>query len=350
MPNIKQIRIIAPSSAPLNTTDLPGILEKIKNFLHGWGVEAKITENIFGKDENFPSFANTDEQRFAELKNALNDPDVDVIWCLRGGYGVIRLLPELQKMAKPSKPKLVIGFSDITLLLIFLQQEWGWDVIHGPVAFQGAFAKVSSEDLEKLRDLIFGNISSISIEDLTPINKVAEQAQEINASIIGGNLTLISRIFGTSFQMNCAGKILLLEDVGEPFRKVDGIFEQFFLQKNFEDNLPAAVIIGDISADKPEEIPEINASIQRFAAKLAGKNIPVLHCLNIGHGKSNHPLPMGPKAILKLGDKPQLSVNWVKKNDEKLITSNYPSFKFSSEQTKNVNEEEITTSSIELKK
>lgn len=155
---------------------------------------------------------------------------------------------------------------------------------------------------------MFGEKTETIVDDLTPLNKSAKQQRKIASTIVGGNLTLVSRMIETPL-IDIRGKILLLEEVDEPFRKVDGIIQQFKLAGYFQnDNAPIAVLLGKFSASEPIEETQVNNCLERFAKELDEDNVPVLQCLNIGHGEKNHPIPLGTNAILQLGEKSFLTV------------------------------------------
>ena len=304
------IQIIAPSS----TTSSPKEdLKQAKEFLESWGLRVKISDLIFGENKSFPSLANSDTNRFEDLKNALLDPEVKAIWCIRGGYGAIRLIKQLRELVQPKNQfsKLFIGFSDITLLHIYLRQVWCWNTVHSFSLTQAIKNTVATEDIEKLRQLIFGGINQITINDLIPMNESATKEMRIESEITGGNLTLLSRSLSrkkVSEQFLISDRIVVLEDIEEPFRKVDGILQQLMLDDFFDTYKPAAIILGDFSINNTFEQNQVENALKEFALQLDTKKIPVLRCLNIGHGQSNHPLPFGPKATLDLGANPTLSI------------------------------------------
>ena len=304
------IQVIAPSSKTPNPDE---DLIQARKFLDHWGLQVRISDCIFGEDRNFPNLANTDACRFEDLKNSLIAPEVKAIWCIRGGYGAIRLIKSLRQLPQPSNQpaKLFIGFSDIILLHIYLRQVWDWNTIHSFSLTQAMHNAIAPDDVEKLRQLIFGEKRKTVLDDLTPMNNCASKKLHIESEVTGGNLTLLSRTLNrenVSEQFLTSGRIVVMEDIDEPFRKVDGILQQLALDNFFITYKPAAVILGDFSINNPSEQNQVDNALAEFALQLESQKIPVLRCLNIGHGRSNHPLPFGPKAKLSLGKKPMLSI------------------------------------------
>ena len=155
--------------------------------------------------------AGSDARRFDELWAALADPDIRAVFCARGGYGATRLLSRLSGRAPPGAPKPLIGFSDITALHLWLQAH-GRRSIHGPVLTQlGRLAAATAERLFAL--LESARPAPALVGTATYVAGVAEGA------LLGGNLSVLSRMLGTPFMPALDGAILLLEDQGErPYR------------------------------------------------------------------------------------------------------------------------------------
>ncbi|MGB6976624.1 MAG: LD-carboxypeptidase [Gammaproteobacteria bacterium] len=299
------VQIIAPSSKPLNPEQG---CEKIRKLLRSWKLEPLISNKIFGTAPGLPELANSDDKRFADLRDAILNPEVKAIWCLRGGYGTIRLLPYLQDyFHKAPQVKLFIGYSDITLLHHYFQQQWKWSTVHAAGALQVAENRVAKADSMILRRLIFGQTSATTIQDLVPLNATAHSQGTVRSTLMGGNLTLINRMLGTPYTFQVKNKILVLEDIDEPFRKIDGILQQLKLAGYWTaKQKPAAIILGDFSIKQPLQQQEVNTSLEQFAQELDIYRIPVLRCIAIGHGAHNHPLPLATKTTLTLGKKPLL--------------------------------------------
>lgn len=288
------VDVIAPAS---QVTD-KAILEKVKTLFSSWQLTPQISPNLFGPDL---LCANSDEQRFQQLKNALLNPNSDAIWCLRGGYGSTRLIPSLLKLTSPKKCKLFIGFSDITALHLFLQQKWHWQTLHGPTLNQVTHHVIPPENIIELKKIIFEQLPEL-IYFLNPYQK-SNSLDLIQAPITGGSLSLVQTSLGTEWQIETKEKILFLEDVNEPAYRIDRMLQQ--LQQSGILNYIKALLFGDFTfAIKPEEEKKIQKVLERFAME---QNFPVLRCTGIGHGKHNRCLPFGIPALLDL-TKNQLSI------------------------------------------
>lgn len=271
---------------------LPEEVEGAKNFLKQWGLVPRIPADLIGK--HF-IHANSDEKRFSHLKAAINSSDSKVIWCLRGGYGSNRLLPLLAKMKKPRHEKNLIGISDITSLHTFVNQEWGWKTLHGPLLDRLGKGQVPTSIQKELKALVFGAQDHISFKKLKALNSAALNLKKIKTSVVGGNLTVIQGSIGTPWQINIKGRLLFVEDIGERGYRFDRIFEQMRQAGMFK--ACQGLILGDfIGGVEPKTGKDnFNLVFKRWAADL---EIPVFTGFEAGHGMIQRPVPLGTEAIL----------------------------------------------------
>lgn len=271
------------------------VLQQVAELLSSWNLDSNIPPNILGEDL---LCANSDEVRFALLKEALYS-DSKAIWCLRGGYGSMRLIPKLEQLTPPKTPKLFLGFSDITALHIFLQQKWGWQTFHTASVQQVVMNLVDSNSSEQVKDLLLGKLKKIEFTGLVPLNNAAKAMIKITAPIVGGNLTLVECSLATSWQLTTRQKILFLEDVNMPAYQIDRSLVHLQQAGLFDE--VKALLLGDfIGRDQERDAELIEKVLHRFANDLS---VPVLKIANIGHGNRNYVLPLGMPATLKLAEK-----------------------------------------------
>lgn len=283
------VDVVAPSSKCH-----PSVLEKMRILLQTWELECHIPTDLFGDSL---LYANTDVMRFEHLKNALFNPKSKAVWCLLGGFGSTKLIPMLSKMKPPLHSKLFIGFSDITALHIFLQDQWGWSTIHGPSGYQASLNKVSNESINLLKKILFHADPKLKYEQLTPLNKPAEHNTVINAPLIGGNLHLIQASLGTSWQICARNKILFIEEVNERAYRVDRALEHVS-QAGILEQIKA-ILFGDF-IDKGE--PDGNFLVKDIIYEFASRySFPVLQIKNVGHGSVNNPILLGSMTKLITG-------------------------------------------------
>jgi muramoyltetrapeptide carboxypeptidase len=276
----------------------PDSLIQIKTLLKNWQLNPRISPDLLGTDL---LCANTDENRFKQLQDALLNTESSAVWCLRGGYGCTRLIPELLKLNAPKTNKLFIGFSDITTLHVFLQQKWHWQTLHGPSINQVAHDRIDVTSIQELKKLIFGKLDQL-LFSLVPLNH-KNHATPIKAAITGGTLTLIQTSLGTPWQIDANDKILFLEEVNESAYRIDRMLQH--VQQSGILQQVKAILFGDfIPPQENKETTLIQSVLTRFANE---QRVPVLHIPGVGHGKTNRSLPLGSHTELSL-DKKQLTI------------------------------------------
>lgn len=292
------VDIIAPASySPL---------EKFQNgidWLKHIGLKPNVPDDII-KPDLF--FAAPLEIQFQHLKEAIYS-DSKAIWCLRGGYGSMRLIPLLQKLRPPKNPKLFMGFSDITSLHLFFSQNWGWPVIHGRTISQLSIEQEKTADRTFLKDMIFGRQKKKTFRNLIPLNKHASLVKSISGTISGGNLRIIQSSLGTTWEVKPKGKILFIEDVSERGYSLDRMFEQLIQAKLFNNRLKA-VIFGDFTDGKEKNGNDLTReALLRFASRVP---YPVLMGFPAGHGEVNYPIPFNVECDLTLGKRASITCNY----------------------------------------
>lgn len=294
------VDIIAPASATPRS-EQEKTLHAIRELLLAWNLKPNIPENIWGDDL---LCANSDKIRYQQLADALSNSKSKAVWCLRGGYGAMRLLPLLNELPQPSQQKIFIGMSDITCLHLFLQQEWQWPSLHCFSATQASLQRVADENIVELKNILFGSQKNCEFSNLIPLNNAALQTKIINTKITGGNLTLVQCSIGTAWQAQTHQKILFLEEVSERGYRVDRTLQQLTQAGVFQN--VSAVILGDFTeGNEPDGSNLIVPVLKRFAQE---NNFPVFNCPGIGHAKFNRPLPLGFSSVLQCGNKPSLHI------------------------------------------
>ena len=252
-----------------------------------------IPDDIFA--ERHPLFSTKDERRFQFLKDAINRKESKAIWCLRGGYGCIRLLPALSKLKKPKKPKLLIGLSDISTLHNFFNQKWKWPTLHGPML--GTFAGRSPEERKEILDVIFGRIDEVRFPGLIPMNIAAMKDKKITGPVTGGNLMTIQSSQGTKSEFHAKNAIVFLEEVSERGYRVDRLFVS--LQQSGYFAKAKAVVFGDfLGGNEPDGQNFVGDVLNQFAYE---SKIPVFRGLPSGHGPLRRTVPFATKAVLDMG-------------------------------------------------
>lgn len=267
------------------------VLRQAEEFLKSWDLVPRTPKNLLKKTL---LFSNTDEARTEHFKAALKS-DSKVIWCLRGGYGSLRLLPELAKMNRPKTPKLLIGISDVTSLNVFLNEKWKWPVLHGPLLDRFAKKQVPDFIYKETKKLVFGQQNSILFKSLKPLNARAKKVKSISGSVIGGNLVTLQSAIGTPFDFSLSGKFLFIEELGERGYRIDRILTHLEQVNRFKGC--KGVLLGHfIGGNEPDGKNYVKSVLQAWAQKT---QVPVFSGVESGHDVKLRPLPLGTRAVLK---------------------------------------------------
>lgn len=241
------------------------------------GFEIKYSPLIF-QQEGY--LAGTDEVRAQVIREALMDDEVQVLLCVRGGYGTLRTLQYLDSGLFRSFPKIMIGFSDVTALLNHAFSAGNLITFHGPMLT--GLKDLSEESFSHfLRLMTKGEPFKLAPRNREIINKGCAQGR-----LIGGNLTTLVHTLGTPFEPSWDGRILFLEDAGERLYRIDRLFTQ--LRHAGRLSRVSGIVLGQFT-DGAEE-----AEVWEFAHKnLRDLEIPIVGGFPFGHGKDNMTMPVG---------------------------------------------------------
>ncbi|EGH13999.1 muramoyltetrapeptide carboxypeptidase, partial [Pseudomonas savastanoi pv. glycinea str. race 4] len=193
----------------------PGKIDAAVAVLKGWGLRPRVYPHALGK---YSFYSGTDEERLADLNAALADPEIRAVICNRGGYGVQRIVQQVDMDAVRRDSKLVTGFSDITALHGALWNHARLATIHGPVASQlergGLFVSGMHHVLMSTEPVL------LKADHASPTAKV-RTGGSAQGLLLGGNLCILDTSVGTPFMPDMTGAILLIEEVNEPAYRVD---------------------------------------------------------------------------------------------------------------------------------
>lgn len=270
-------------------------LKKICEYIESIGLVPRVHEEFLMGDIICSAPA---ESRFKQLKEALYSDDSKAIWCVKGGSGSPQLIPLLAELEPPKKEKLFIAFSDITSIHFFLNQNWGWKTVHGPILWQIARKRIDKQSIDQIENLIFGRDIKNEFEIKLISKNFKPQAYDCEA-LIGGNLKLVQCSIGTIWKIQPENKILLFEDINEKPYQLDRILTHI-KQSNLVDGA-TAIIFGDFEGgDEEMDMPLIEQVLQRFADSV---NIPVYRTTGIGHTETNYAVWFGTKVKISVDSK-----------------------------------------------
>jgi muramoyltetrapeptide carboxypeptidase len=250
--------------------------------LASMGFRTLVPDELFEKNRYL---AGSDEHRAKLVTQVFQDPGVDAIVCARGGFGCLRILPLLDFGVMRTNPKVFIGHSDISALLVAITAKTGLVTFHGPLV------TTLAEAPEFTRQSLLAAISSDTHLKVTSGKGVTIKAGRAQGPVIGGNLTTLCHLLGTPFEPRFENHILLLEDRGEAHYRIDRMLFQMKLAGCLEGI--AGLILGSF-----EECGALDGIFQIFEEHFRDLNVPILAGLDVGHGKQNMTIPFGIDATL----------------------------------------------------
>jgi muramoyltetrapeptide carboxypeptidase len=265
-------------------------LQPAIDLLHSWGLEVVIGSTI-GLDDH--QLAGTDAQRTADFQTQIDNPNIKAIWCVRGGYGTVRMLDDLNFTKFKQHPKWVIGFSDITVLHNHLN-TMGFKSIHGIVPI--SVEKTAPESIETLRIALFGEKLTYEVDPF-PMNRFGKASGEL----VGGNLSILYSLLGSKSAINCTDKILFIEDLDEYLYHIDRMMMN--LKRNGCLESIKGIVVGGMVKMKDNDIPWGKDALQIIEDVTKKYNIPVLYNFPAGHVHDNRALIMGNKVSMDVNDK-----------------------------------------------
>jgi muramoyltetrapeptide carboxypeptidase len=271
----QDIGIIAPAG-PVNPDTLRSGIE----ILIGLGFKPVLGSHLYNEEGYL---AGDDISRLEDIHEMIGNKEIKAIFCARGGYGCTRLLEKLDYSLIRRNPKIIMGFSDITALLISIWGKTGLITFHGPLV--AGLKNDSKSNAKHVVDLLGGEGGlSIGLESAD-----AFSAGEAEGILVGGNLSLIIHLIGTSYLPSLDGSILFLEEKGEAPYRLDRMLTHLH-QSGMIKNIKGLIIGSLVECGGKKEIEQV---LNNCCSDL---NIPIVYGGPFGHGDKNMVLPVGVKA------------------------------------------------------
>ena len=275
--------------APASPVEQAALLQGV-TYLNAMGFRTKISNLIFSR---YHYFAGSHQERAMELNRLFADPDVDAIFCARGGYGSVHLLTYLDSAIIRSNPKIFLGYSDVTVLLQYLERQTEMVCFHGPMVAREFGSGAAGFNEGNLLDCIARRSGELKISapGLESLRSGTAKGQ-----LTGGCLSLIVSMLGTSYEIDTSEKILFLEDVNTRPYQIDRMLMQLKLAGKF--SRIRGLVFGKMlncnqNSDGEYRLQEIISDI------LSDFHFPILYGLPSGHAQSNSlTLPMGVQVTL----------------------------------------------------
>jgi muramoyltetrapeptide carboxypeptidase len=250
--------------------------------LQSMGFQTRVPDEVYDRSGYL---AGSDAQRARLVNQLFEEPGVQAIICARGGFGCLRMLPLVDFDIISTYPKIFVGFSDITALLVAITRRSGLVTFHGPMVTPLATAP------ELTRCSLSAAITSDTPLAIAPAAGVVLQAGRATGPVVGGNLATLCHLLGTPFEAGFEDHILLLEDCGEAPYRIDRMLSQMKLAGSFKG-------IGGIILGSFKDCGNLDEIYRIFQDRFQDMLIPILAGFEVGHGRLNLTIPVGMTATL----------------------------------------------------
>lgn len=280
-----KVAVVAPSSGTLE----PSLLERGVRLLEGWGLEVTVMPNV----RSIRGYlAGEDHLRAADLVQALSDDSFDAVWCARGGYGAMRTVAALSDdmlgALEGAKPKVFVGYSDVTVLHALVARSLGWVSFYGPTVT--SLGRASSYTLDALRAAVFdaGPFEIGANPDDDWVTTFVEGTA--TGRLRGGCLALLAALVGTPLQVDFGGAVAFFEDVDESPARIDRFLSQLLAAGCFDGC--RGIVIGEHIDIEVAGGASLGLE-QVFEDLLAPLGVPCCYGLPLGHGRHLATVPLG---------------------------------------------------------
>ncbi len=256
-----------------------------REIIEGLGYKVKYAPNLFAEQNQF---AGTDEQRIADMRTLLEDTEVKAIICARGGYGTTRIVDRIDWSLLEKQPKWICGFSDVTAILCHLH-NLGMESIHSIMAAQFDFQQ---EERKRSIESLFALLRGEPFKMETPAHPF-NRPGEATGELVGGNLSILNNLIGTSSNPSYEGKILFMEDLDEYLYHIDRMMVH--LKRCGKLEKLAGLVVGQMSDMNDNPIPFGKTAYEIIQEHVAEYSFPVAFGCPVGHEPLNLAVPAGRK-------------------------------------------------------
>jgi muramoyltetrapeptide carboxypeptidase len=270
-----KIGVVAPAGCVDGESLLAGV-----EMIRSEGFEVELSPGIH---ERKGYLAGDGERRATELLSFFYRSDIDAIFCARGGFGSIQLLPYLAKAEGSLPAKIFVGYSDITILLNWLLQSRSMVTFHAPMVAMETGRELSERSRNHFWRTLKGEIKAWTVS----LGEIVRPGRA-EGEMLGGCLSILVTTLGTPYEIDTTGKLLFLEDVGERPYRIERMLTHLKLAGKF-DHL-AGLVFGDFTmceGEGPRDVRQIIAELFHEAP------YPVMTGMAAGHGQENLTLPFG---------------------------------------------------------
>ncbi len=258
--------------------------------LKQWGYQVLVGKTL---GSQFHYFSGTDAERLNDLQQMLDNPEVKAILCGRGGYGMSRIIDQLDFKQFRKHPKWLIGFSDITVLHGHVYSRFNIASLHSPMAAAFNDGEYEKEFVQSLRKALQGKRANYSCAA-----HAFNRTGKTEGKLVGGNLSLLAHLVGSKSSFKTKGKILFIEDVGEYIYNVDRMMIQL-KRSGMLDGL-AGLIVGSFTEMKDTTVPFGTETLSVILEHVKEYEYPVCFDFPVSHDRNNYALKIGVKYSLQV--------------------------------------------------
>ena len=272
-------------------------LQPLILLLKAWGLKYVLGKTI---DTASNQFAGDDATRVLDFQTMLDDSKVKAIWCARGGYGTVRIIDQLDFSAFIKNPKWIIGYSDVTVLHSHIH-NFGIETLHSNMAID---IDTKTEDTRSsIKKVLFGKDYKISLASGNSLNR----GGDASGQLIGGNLSIIYSLIGSSSGLITKGKILFIEDLDEMLYHIDRMMQS--LKRSGALEKIKGLVVGGMNDMKDNTIPFGKTAEEIILDAVFEYNYPVCFDFPSGHINDNRALILGRETHLKV-DKNEVTLGF----------------------------------------
>jgi muramoyltetrapeptide carboxypeptidase len=260
--------------------------------IESWGLKVELGKNLFKEDHQF---AGTEILRAEDFQYMLDNPEIKAILCARGGYGTIKIIKHLLFDKYLKNPKWIVGYSDITALHAYLNQHLGVKSIHGIMPFNINPENKNSRAVESLKEILFGQLAEVSLS----AHEFNIQGKE-TGTLIGGNLSVLYSIAGTSYDYDYTDSILVIEDLDEYLYHID----RMMMNLKYSGKLSKlkGLIVGGMTDMHDNKVAFGKTAYEIIRDAVSEYKYPVCFDFPVGHQEKNLALILGSKARLEVNN------------------------------------------------
>ncbi|MCL2413555.1 MAG: LD-carboxypeptidase [Bacteroidales bacterium] len=259
------------------------LVENARKHVESWGFQVVVGESATAE---FFQYSGDDQLRTRDFQTQLDDPNVKAIICLRGGFGTARIIDNLDFSEFVKNPKWIVGYSDVTVIQNHVLKNFGIASLHAEMPLKFPKFPNINESLDALKNALFGVFEPMQI-----------QPNELNtfgttkAELVGGNLAILCSLLGSSSEIDTAGKILFLEDVGEWLYAIDRMMTT--LKRAGKLDKLAGLAVGQFTNLKDDKTAFGKSVYEIIAERVVDYDYPVIFDVPAGHCEINMPLVFG---------------------------------------------------------